>query len=377
MSTDTTRERSVFAHTYWFLRHAWERRAHKERFIKAGKTHYESVLTDELMEVRFYPPQDEASFELDDDQVDVRTERHPIPVLLVPPLGVYGWVYDLMAERSWVRFLNARGFRVYLVDWGAPQKEHAEELSVETYVNRWMVKAVEAVLAHSGAPQVSLVGYCMGGLLSLMYTGAHDKTSRVRNIVTIASPIDVHASGMIGKVIKFAGKRTRRLRKIAAKYGPTDFHVPGQLVSTLFKLTDPLGNVTSYFDLVRNLSDREYVKTHLTTYEWFDNMVDYPGAMVQRMVFDFGLENQLASGSFALGEHQADLTAIKAGYLAFAGKTDQIVSIRAARKGMELLASDDKTFTVVPGGHAGVFAGGKARDHTWVITADWLAQRSG
>ena len=62
--------------------------------------------------------------------------------------------------------------------------------------------------------------------------------------------------------------------------------------------------------------------------------------------------------------------------LAFAGASDKIVSIDAAKKIMELGSMDDKTFKVVPGGHAGVFAGGKAQQHTWAITAQWLAQRS-
>ena len=132
----------------------------------------------------------------------------------------------------------------------------------------------------------------------------------------------------------------------------------------------------SYFDLVRNLSDRDYVKAHLTTREWFNNMPDYPGATVQQLVFDFGIKNALAEGSVRIGDQVSDLTAIKSSLLAFAGASDKIVSIDAAKKIMELGSMDDKTFKVVPGGHAGVFAGGKAQQHTWAITAQWLAQRS-
>lgn len=363
-----------------FVRHAWERRAHKERFIVSGKTHFQRLCGDDIMEVRYYPHQDVDAFKLDDQLVFPTETRHRTPVLLVPPLGVYGWIYDLMAERSWVRFLNAQGFDVYLVDWGAPSRHHASELTLENYVNHWMAKAVTAVQQHSGEQQISMVGYCMGGLLCLLYAGAHDQR-QIKNLVTIASPLDFHASHFYGKVMKWTSGSIQKtgLHKVARlgkRLAPEKFHVPGDVLSVLFKLTNPFAGVVSYFDLVRNLSDRDYVKIHLTKHEWFNNMVDYPGATVQRLVFDFGVSNQLASGKVKLGDHVADLTQIQSNYLAFAGKTDAIVSIRAARKGMELLASTDKTFKVVPGGHAGVFAGGRAREHTWALTAQWLAARS-
>ena len=52
-------------------------------------------------------------------------------------------------------------------------------------------------------------------------------------------------------------------------------------------------------------------------------------------------------------------------------------AIRAARELMHLVGARDKRFEVVPGGHAGVFAGSKAPDHTWRLIADWLLPRSG
>ena len=48
----------------------------------------------------------------------------------------------------------------------------------------------------------------------------------------------------------------------------------------------------------------------------------------------------------------------------------------AARKVLEIVSSQDKEFCVVPGGHAGVFAGSKAPENTWSISADWLEGRS-
>lgn len=356
-----------------YVRHAVERRTHTEKFIVADKSAHQTVYRDGLMELRYYPHQDQAPFLLDGEAVTPLAQQHRVPVLLVPPLGVYHWIYDLMAERSWVRFLNARGFQVYLVNWGAPGFKDAH-LSIDTYVNRWMKAAVEQVQQHSGQRDISIVGYCMGGLLTLLYAGAHDQ-GQLRNIVTIASPIDFHARPG-GALLGWAKKGVSLLPLDRFDIRPEKFHVPGDLLSVLFKLTNPFAGVVSYFDLVRNLADRDYVKAHLTTREWFNNMPDYPGATVQQLLVDFTLLNKLATGRVQIGDRESDLTGIKSNLLAFAGKTDRIVSIRAAKRLMELVQSQDRTFKVVPGGHAGVFAGGKAQEHTWAITADWLAQRS-
>lgn len=365
---------SLFRQSFNFVRHAIERRTRPERFIVADKTRHDVIYRDGLMELRYYP-HDNQPFELDGETIFPTQHQHRTPILLVPPLGVFHWIYDLMAERSWVRFLNARGFQVYLVNWGAPDRDDAH-LSLDVYVNRWMQAAVDHTLQHSGQPQLSLVGYCMGGLIALLHAGTHID-DQIRNIVTIASPIDFHASGGYGKVLQWAN---RGMRAIPVPKGfqvdPERFHVPGDILSVLFKLTNPFAGVVSYFDLVRNLSDRDYVKAHLTTREWFNNMPDYPGATVQQLVFDFGVFNKLAGGRVRIGGEQCDLTRIRSNVLAFAGESDRIVSINAARRIMDLVASPDRTFMVVPGGHAGVFAGGKAQQHTWALTADWLAQRS-
>ncbi|OUS24993.1 hypothetical protein A9Q99_22365 [Gammaproteobacteria bacterium 45_16_T64] len=357
-----------------FVRHAVERRTRPERFILSDKTPNDVIYSEGIMKLRYYPHTDTEAFELDDEQVTPTTARHKVPVLLVPPLGVFGWIYDLMAERSWVRFLNARGFEVYLLDWGSPTKENSD-LCLETYVNQWYTKAVEEVHNHSGSDKISLVGYCMGGLLTLLYAGAHGH-GNIQNIVTIASPIDFHKNHIQGKFLKALDKVTKHIPLSSLEVNPSKFHVPGDMVSVAFKLTNPLAGVFSYFDLVRNLSDREYIQAHLTTKEWFTNMADYPGATVQQLGLKFSLRNQLASGIIPLTDHEADFSRIDANYLGFAGTTDNIVSIPAAKKIIDLISSKDKSFEVVPGGHAGVFAGGKAKLHTWAMTADWLAERS-
>jgi polyhydroxyalkanoate synthase len=110
--------------------------------------------------------------------------------------------------------------------------------------------------------------------------------------------------------------------------------------------------------------------------EWFTNMPDYPGATIQEVIRKMGLYNRLAKGRIRIGNRSADFRDIYSSLLAFAGDNDKIVPVISAEALMNVTSSEDKTFKIVPGGHAGVFTGGKAAHTTWAISKDWLSQRS-
>lgn len=358
--------------------HAVERRRHPQRFILNDKTPWVEIYRDGIMAVRHYTLPAMDAITVDGQTVPVSEQRHRIPVLLVPALGIQPWTWDLMPSRSMVRYLMARGYDVYLLDWGKPSLSQ-RSLGLDTYVNEWMPAAVKSVCEHAEADEVSLVGYCMGGLLCLMYLGAWPDAP-VRNLSTIASPVNFHKSGPFGTIMALMSYPALKAHDwFQLRLEPLDtklFHIPGSLLSLAFKMTNPPGVVSSYLDLVRNISDREYVTEYMTLGQWFNDMVDYPGATVREVIEKMVIRNSLAGGRIHIGERTADFNNIRCSLLAFAGTSDRIVSVHAARDIMRLTASTDKRFEVVPGGHAGVFAGSKAPSHAWRAIADWLAARS-
>lgn len=358
--------------------HAVERRRHPQRFILTDKTPWVEIWRDGIMAVRHYslPPMD--SINIDGHPLPVSREKKPVPILLVPALGIQAWTFDIMPSRSMVRYLMARGYDVYLLDWGQPSHSN-RELTLNTYVNQWLPQAVTAVREHASSEQVSLVGYCMGGLLCLMYLGGHPEAP-VRNLATIASPVNFHKSGPYGKLLGLLSLPALKAHDwFSLRLAPLDtrlFHIPGNLLSFGFKMTNPPGVVAAYLDLVKNINDREYVTEYMTMGQWFNDMVDYPGATVREVIEKMLIANSMAGGNIEIGDRTAQLDNVRCDLLALAGATDRIVTINAARDVLRVTGSRDKRFEVVPGGHAGVFAGSKAPDHTWRIIADWLAERS-
>ena len=368
------------------VRHSIGRRFHRQHYLLNDRSPRQILLMDGLFSLKVFEPLNDKRVQIEGESLAVEKERD-IPVVLVPPLGVYAWIFDLMAERSLVRYFLARGYRVYLVDWGQPSPRESH-LTLEQYALKWLPQAVEQVCAHSGQAQVSLLGYCMGGLLSLIYTAAQSTPQgdrpvqmRVRNLITIASPVNMHQmNGPAGKIYQMlsgpSGMMKRWTGHELSLFDAQRFHVDGRVLSVLFRLTQPKATFTSYVELLKHLSDKAYVSRYTTMNEWFSQMPDYPGATVREMIQRLGLANGMAGGQFKIGEQLIDLKKITCSILAFAGANDAITSISSATALMSVVGSTDLSFEVVPGGHAGLFTGSSAVQTTWAIAADWLALRS-
>lgn len=361
-----------------FGRNAYDRVRNPDRFIQSETTPFDIIASKDLMTVRHYHPLTEDSIKVSGETLPVLPKQHRVPLVLVPPLGVYSWIFDLLLERSLVRYMLARGYDLYLIDWGAPKRDHAH-ISFEHYVLDWMPNALAAIREHSGEQDVSMMGYCMGGLLSMLYIAAQED-DQVKNLITVASPIDFHKAGLGGKILSMLSQPlsafSRRTNVSFSKMDPNRFHVPGDLASFAFKMTNPVASVTSYWDLLLNMADTEYVSRYTTVNRWFSDMVDFPGATVSNMLTHAGVRNSLREGEFMIGDRRIDLKKINSNLLAFAGDNDKIVSIEAAKRILSVTGTEDKSFHVVPGGHAGVFAGRSAASHTWTLSDQWLYHRS-
>jgi polyhydroxyalkanoate synthase len=347
--------------------------------VQSGLTPYETLFTGDPMSLRYYPPPYEDAIPLPNgEMLTVKRKRHAVPLILVPPLGITTESFDLMPHRSLVRFFSARGYHVYMIDWGIPERRHAT-LRLKDYALDMFSEAITNVRKHSGVEEVSLMGWCMGGLLSLMYAGASGDT-KIRNLITIASPIDFRSSGMpamIGRIIQKPADLLRRYSPLRIEdLNPLSMHMPAWVTTLGFKLTDPIGSITTYWNLAKRLADREFVESHSTTADYLDHMLVYPVGVLQDMFVHALIDNQFANGIMSLGDTDADLSVIKADYLAFAGNTDHIVPIDVASKSVQLVGSESCEFRIAQGGHMGVILGSKAASEVWEPCAKWLDSRS-
>jgi polyhydroxyalkanoate synthase len=331
-----------------------------------NRTPHDMILQEGKLTVRRYRPLwVEESLTMGTEVVAMPVFHQPFPVLLIPPLMVQPWIYDLAPRRSLVKTLLKAGFDVYLVDFGAPDKAD-EQVTLDNYVLQWVPRAVDAVVQASGKEGLVLYGYCMGGLFALMHVAVH-ADARVKAIVTIGSPVDAHKMGLLAWLVRVGHKEVDLLSK---KLG----NVPGPISSAAFRLTSPLKSVTRYSDLFFNLWNDEYVQGFDAVTAWTDHFIDYPGDAFRQLLKEFIKDNKLREGEMRFGDRVADLSRVQCPVQAFAGTKDEVVPVAAAHEVLTLISSKVKEFHEVPGGHMGVFAGREAPRRVWQTSIHWLGQ---
>ncbi|MCH7306029.1 alpha/beta fold hydrolase [Acinetobacter higginsii] len=337
-----------------------------QQLALSGKTPFDIVYQREIISLRHYTTATDS------------TVKHRIPLVIVPPLAANMLIYDLFPNRSLVRYFLAQGFDVYLIDWGTPSLRQAK-YNLGTYVKTFMPDFIEKIREHSGQQQLSLFGWSLGGALSLCYT-ALSQDKNIQNLMILASPINTHKSGYMGKFyqrLTVPAQWIRSNTKFRIHQVPSRvFHIHGWQNTLGFKLTDPIGNFKNYWELLKNLDDRQFVINHATSSSFVDNMLAYPGGVMRDIILRFWIDNELSTGSVQFGEQSANLKDIDCSVLAIGGSSDIIVTAEAVRPLMDLISSSDKQFEIVPGGHMGLVSGSQAPQLVWPVVTQWLAPRS-
>src|SRR5258708_36575650 len=118
----------------------------------------------------------------------VSFEGVPVPLVLIPPLMVRPYVYDLRPDHSFVRTLRNAGFDVFVMDFGVPDEDDLHT-SLEDYVTGYIPACIDHALAAAGAKHVSLLGYSFGGIFALLHSGPL-RDARGPNILTVGAPVD-------------------------------------------------------------------------------------------------------------------------------------------------------------------------------------------
>lgn len=341
------------------VRNAGDRILRPDTLVNTAQTPYDILSDDGLVKLRFYQPQQ---------------QRHAVPFVIVPPLAINMLVFDLFPERSLIRFLLEQGYAVYLIDWGKPTREHAH-FTLSTYARKLLPGLLEQVRVHSAQTALTLYGWSMGGGIALVYTALSGDRD-IRNLITVGTAIDGHANGVLGRQYASLNKALRRarlsLRKLPARWAYT----PGWANVIGFKLSDPVGSVRGYVDLLRNLDDREYVVQHATQGAFIDRLEAYPGGVIRDWTHSVWLANEAGRGRISVGRERAYLDRIEASLLCIAGQNDTLANIDSCRALLDLVSSEDKEFFVAPGGHTGIVSGSQAPQTAWRKIADWLGSRS-
>jgi polyhydroxyalkanoate synthase len=296
------------------------------------------------------------------------TRRHRTPVLFVPNLGISRpYIFDLLPGGSFVEHMVNEGFDFYLLDWGVFGPED-NDLSIEHCVTRILPRMARKVLASSGASDLSVLGYCMGAPLSAAFIASHPEVP-VRNFINMAGPIDFTKVGLFGL---WLDKKYFDVNQFVDTLGA----VPADLVRAGFKLLKPTMDLSTNLNLWWNLWNDKYVEGFNALNKWANEYVAFPGEFFRGWVRDFYQDNRLYRGELVLGGRPVHLDAITCPLFVVGAKEDYIAPPACVRAIMDAVASRDREYIELPGGHISLIAGRGAATHCWPKVSAWLAPRS-
>lgn len=297
-------------------------------------------------------------------------KRFPVPILMVYALINRPYVLDLMPGNSLVEYLVKRGFDVYMLDWGVPGDED-KNLSFDNYVLDYIPRAIKKVLRTSHAEEFTLLGYCMGGTMSAMYTALFpDKP--LKNLVLLTTPIDFTPENM-GLYGVWTNEKYFNPDLLVDAFG----NIPGELVDTGNSMVKPVTNyVGSYVTMWDRIMQDKSMDTWLAMNKWVKDGIPFPGEAFRHWIRDFYQQNKLVKGEIRLRGRRVDLANITCPVLDIAGEKDHICTVKQAEALMNHIGSKDKEFVIIPAGHVGLLTGSEARKVLWPTIESWLEPRS-
>lgn len=286
------------------------------------------------------------------------------PLLVVYAFINRHYILDLLPDVSIIRNLLNQGFDVYATDWGTPGP-YDKELTIGHYVNSYLDRSVDYVKRHSNSEKVSILGYCWGGDLALMYASLHP--DKVANILTLATPGDFSLDNSL------LAQWTRSIDAdaIVAAFG----NAPSALLNAAFGLRSPIDIFHKYPHFFENLRDLESIKKFFATETWLYDSPPVPGEIYKQFVNDCYKNNLLIQNKMIISNNQrVDLTNIKAPYLNVIASNDDLVAPVSSRAINNVIGSSDKTILEIKSGHVGACISPKAHSELWPRVGLWLKE---
>ncbi len=132
---------------------------------------------------------------------------------------------------------------------------------------------------------------------------------------------------------------------------------------------------SEHVDLFQHIDDPVYLAKREIFAAWYETPIDLPGRWYLQAIRQIFKDNLLARGQYVALGKMLDLRDITCPLYLLAGERDDITTPEQVLNAAQLVGTPAAHITqrVVPGGHIGLFMGGRTLAEAWPQIAQWLA----
>lgn len=283
-------------------------------------------------------------------------------VIAIPSLINPAYILDLQEDHSFMRTLAGMNIHPYLLDWTAPGSEELE-FGLEDYILKRLIPMIRK-LHHHHNKKIHLLGYCMGGNLSVAAAQILQSEDILNSLTLIATPWDFHAEqpAHLPALIEHFLRMEPLVQNLDA--------VPMNIMQLFFFSLDP------------TLSDRKFRKfskqdpaspkacNFVAIEDWANDGSPLSPKVVKDCLINWYRENQPHKNLWHIAGQ-----IINPGRLTLPGhiitpKSDRIVPPASAKVLQKKLPHF--SHSIAPGGHVTMMAGEKSKTILWHKIASYL-----
>lgn len=297
-----------------------------------------------------------------------------------PVLVAYGligrWTMaDLQDDRSLIQNMLKLGLDVYVVDWGNPSRAD-RYLRLDDYVGTYLDECVRVIRERANVSSVNLLGICEGGVFTTCYAALFPE--KVKGLVLTITPIDFHGDteqdrlghGFINLWVRSI--ESSEVDRMIEAHG----NLPGEFMGAVFSLMTPMRTMLKYnLDMLEVVDDEKKLMNFLRMEKWIADRPDHPGEAAKQWLIDLYQKNKLVQNELELCGRTVDLRNVTMPILNVYAEDDHIVPPATSRALKDKVGSKDYTELALPGGHVGVFVGGRSQKLLGPGIAEWLQKR--
>jgi polyhydroxyalkanoate synthase len=294
--------------------------------------------------------------------------RYDPPVLFVPSIVSKSYILDLRPGSSTVEYFLGQGADVFLLDWGVPDERDAEN-TIETYVDGYLPRAIAAVMRETGCDEVTVAGYCLGGVFAFLYAASREDP-HVRNLILLAVPIDFSELGSwVAPILQGRMEPDELVDETG--------NIPADALYAGFYMQAPTKELALYATLLENLWNDEFVEGYQAMAQWSREQLPFPGAAAKQVVEELVRKNVLMTGKMHLGGRVVDFTGFDGNVLNAFAEKDNVVAPTASAPASRLIGKPAGRHELrLGGGHVTFATGSRALNHTLPALMAWLAEHS-